>query len=99
MFVLGNFLEGVATILGFSLDLYTWIIIIRAIISWVNPDPYNPIVQMLYRITEPVMAPLRRYLPVSGMGIDFSPLVALFAIYFLKIFLVGSLHDFAIRLR
>lgn len=99
MFVFGNFLEGVATILGFALDLYMWIIIIRAIISWVNPDPYNPIVQILYRITEPVMAPLRRYLPVSGMGIDFSPLVVIFAIYFLKSFLVRSLYDIASHLR
>lgn len=99
MFVLSNFLEGVAIVLDYALRLYIWIIIFRAIISWVNPDPYNPIVQFLYRITEPVMAPVRRYLPVSGMGIDFSPLVVIFAIFFLKQFLVDTLYDIALRLR
>lgn len=99
MFVIGNFLEGTSWVLGVVLNLYIWIIIIRALISWVSPDPYNPVVQILYRLTEPVLKPLRRHLPISGMGIDLSPLVVIFAIYFLKIFLVGSLHDLALRLQ
>jgi len=100
MFIIGRFLEAIASILGTALTIYMWIIIIRAIISWVNPDPYNAIVQFLYRTTEPVLEPIRRSLPVMfRLGIDFSPLIVIFAIYFLQIFLVGSLHDLAFRLR
>ena len=99
MFVIGNFLEGVSWVLGVVLNLYIWIIIIRALISWVSPDPYNPVVQILYRLTEPVLEPLRRHLPIAGMGVDLSPLIVIFSIYFLKIFLVGSLHDLALRLQ
>ncbi|HUH67132.1 MAG TPA: YggT family protein, partial [Syntrophales bacterium] len=64
MFVLGNFIIAVAKIIGIILDIYMWIIIARAIISWVNPDPYNKIVQFLYRATEPVLAPVRRLIPL-----------------------------------
>ena len=73
-------------------------IIIRAVISWVNPDPYNPIVQFLYRSTEPVLQPVRRAVPI-GWGIDFSPLVVILAIMFLDQFLVASLRELAWRLR
>ena len=62
------------------LDIYSWILIIRAILSWVNPNPYNPVVQILYRITEPVLAPVRRVVPPVG-GLDLSPLVVLVAIW------------------
>lgn len=99
MFVIGNFLEGVAWVLGIILNLYIWVVIIRALISWVSPDPYNPVVQILYRLTEPVLEPLRRHIPATGMGVDLSPLVAILAIYFLQYFLVGSLRDLAIRLQ
>ncbi|MBI2877044.1 MAG: YggT family protein [Candidatus Tectomicrobia bacterium] len=99
MFVLGHFLGAIAKVLEIVLDLYMWVIIFRSIISWVNPAPYNPIVQFLIRITEPVLARLRRLLPISGMGIDFSPMIAILAIYFLKYFLVVALYDFALRLR
>jgi YggT family protein len=100
MFIIGRFLEAIATILGMALSIYMWIIIIRAIISWVNPDPYNAIVQFLYRCTEPVLEPIRRSLPIIyRVGIDFSPIIVIFAIYFLQVFLVGSLHDLAYRLR
>jgi YggT family protein len=99
MFVLGNFFSAVALVLHYALWLYMWIIIARAVISWVSPDPYNPIVQFLYRATEPVLEPIRRKLPGGGFGIDFSPLIVILAIYFLDHFLVGSLQGIAYRLR
>jgi YggT family protein len=98
MFLFANLLSALAQLLGIALHIYMWIIIIRAVISWVNPDPYNPIVQFLYRCTEPVLRPVRRYLPMAW-GIDFSPLVVIFAIIFLDQFLVGSLRELAWRLR
>jgi YggT family protein len=99
MFVLGNFIVAVAKIIDLALSIYMWIIIARAIISWVNPDPYNQIVQFLYRVTEPVMAPVRRWLPMRGMGIDLSPLVILLIIFFLQSFLVKSMIELAAYLR
>lgn len=98
MFVFANLLGALAQLLGIALNIYMWIIIIRAIISWVNPDPYNPIVQFLYRATEPVLQPVRRLLPVTW-GIDFSPLVVILAIIFLDQFLVASLRELAWRFR
>ncbi|MGE3153935.1 MAG: YggT family protein [Nitrospiraceae bacterium] len=98
MFVLGNVLQGLATILSWVLTMYQWIIIARALISWVNPDPWNPIVQFLERATEPVLAPIRSLLGWR-MGIDISPLVAIFAIIFLQYALVATLQDVAVRLR
>jgi YggT family protein len=99
MFVLGNFFGAIALVLHYALWLYMWIIIARAVISWVSPDPYNAIVQFLYRATEPVLEPIRRRLPSGGFNIDFSPLIAILAIYFLDHFLVGSLQGIASRLR
>jgi len=78
-----------------GLTLYMWIIIFRAVISWVNPDPYNPIVMFLHRITEPVMAPVRRWLPLRNIGIDLSPIIVILAIVFLQNFLIRSLVQFA----
>jgi len=91
MFVLGNFIAAAAHIIDIALTLYMWIIIIRAVLSWLNPDPYNPIVRLLYQVTEPVMALVRRWIPLRGMGIDFSPMIILLAIVFLQSFLVKSL--------
>ena len=99
MFLIGNLLGAVATLLYYMLWLYMWVIIARAVVSWVSPDPYNPIVQFLYRITEPVLEPIRRRLPTGGYGIDFSPLIVIFAIYFVQMFIVQSLRDIAFRLR
>jgi len=93
MFVFGNLLIALAQVLNIALTLYLWIVIISALISWVSPDPYNPIVQFLYRATEPVLRPVRRALPPMG-GIDFSPLVVIFIIYFLQFFLVNTLIQF-----
>ena len=98
MFILANFLKATAFVLDSVLMIYMWIIIIRALASWLNPDPYNPIVQFLYSITEPVMYRVRQVLPMSGMGIDFSPLIIILAIMFLRMFLVQSLDMVALRL-
>ena len=97
MFVVGNTLLGFATVLDYALTLYTWIVIARALISWVNPDPWNPIVQFLTRATEPILAPIRRRLG-WGMGVDLSPLVVIVAIWFLQIAVVQSIKDFAVRM-
>ena len=99
MFVLGNFLEALASLINLVLQLYLWIIIARAVLSWVNPDPYNPIVQFLHRVTDPVLYWVRRRLPLHGGGIDFSPIVVIFVIYFLQIFLVQTLINFAHQLK
>jgi YggT family protein len=98
MFILGNLLSAFATILDIALTIYMWIIIIRALLSWVNPDPYNPIVQFLHSITDPVMFRVRQLMPMSGMGIDFSPIIVILAIIFLQEFLVKSLAMFAQQL-
>jgi YggT family protein len=99
MFVLGNLFDALAFILHYVLWLYILIVTARAVISWVSPDPYNPIVQFLYRATEPVLEPIRRKLPGGGFGLDFSPLIVILALYFLDMFLVTSLQGIAFRLR
>ena len=98
MFVAGNVLEGIATILDTVLWLYMWVIIIRALVSWVNPDPWNPIVQFLQRATDPVLYQIRKRLGMGSMGFDFSPIIAILLIMFLQIAVVGSLKDLAIRM-
>jgi len=98
MFVLSNFLVAVAKILDIGLSLYMWIIIGRAVISWVNPDPYNPIVRFLNSVTEPVLYPIRRRLPLHFGGIDFSPIIVILAIIFAQSFLVQTLYQFAARM-
>ncbi len=98
MFLLGNFLMAISQILNIVLNIFMWIIIIRALISWVNPDPYNPIVQFLFKVTEPVLFPIRRALPISGIGIDFSPIIVFLIIIFLQNFLVKTLMEFSTRL-
>ena len=95
MFVLGNFIIALARIIEIVLTLYMWIIIFRAVISWVNPDPYNKIVILLYRATEPVLRPVRRILPLRSVGIDISPLIVILVIVFLQYFLVESLISLA----
>ncbi len=99
MFILGNLLEAFAKILYMGLTLYMWVIIIRAVISWVNPDPYNPIIRFLYQATEPVLSPIRRWIPLRGIGIDISPIIVIMVIYFLSTFLVQSILDIAAYLK
>jgi YggT family protein len=95
MFVLGNFIIGLAKVIDIALTLYMWIIIFRALISWVNPDPYNQIVIFLYRVTEPVLGPIRRRLPMRNIGIDISPIIVILVIIFLQYFLVETMIQMA----
>ena len=96
MFVLGNFIAALALIIDIVLKVMKILILIRALVSWVNPDPFNPIVQFLVRTTEPILEPIRRLLP--PLAIDISPLIAFLAIYFMQSFLVQTLSDLALRL-
>lgn len=98
MFIVGHFLHAVATVIDYALLFYMWIIIARAVLSWVSPDPYNPIVRFISNVTEPVLYPVRRRLPFGFSGIDFSPLLVLLAIIFLRLFLVNTLSELARRL-
>ena len=99
MFVLSNLLSALASILDVALTIMYWLILIRALVSWVNPDPYNPIVLFLYKTTEPILYPIRKLLPLDfRFGIDISPIIAFLAILFLKSFLVRTLIDLSSRL-
>jgi len=99
MSILGNFLTATAQIVKIVLELYMWIMIIRALLSWVNPDPYNPIVQFRNSITEPVLYRVRQLILMSGVGIDFSPMIVILIIIFLQSFLVNSIGMLAMRLQ
>ncbi len=98
MFIFGNLFHAVAYILDTVLTIYMWIIIISALISWVNPDPYNPIVRFLYSVTEPVLRPIRQRLGLS-MGLDISPMIVILAIMFVKYFIIASIFDMALRMK
>lgn len=95
MFVANNFIMAMAQLIDFVLTAYMWIIIGRAVVSWVNADPYNPIVRVLYEATEPLLGRIRRVLPMSMGGIDFSPMVLIVIIMFLQSFLVPTLKQIA----
>ncbi len=95
MFVANNFILAVAQLIDFLLTAYMWIIIGRAVVSWVSADPYNPVVRFLYEATEPVLSRIRRLLPISVGGIDFSPVIVIMAIMFLQSFLVPTLRHLA----
>ncbi|MBF0479522.1 MAG: YggT family protein [Candidatus Omnitrophica bacterium] len=97
MFILGNFVMALARVTDVLLTIAYWLILIRALISWVSPDPFNPIVQFFYQSTEPILAPLRKILP--PMGIDLSPIIAFVIIIFTKEFLVQTLIEFGLRLK
>ena len=99
MFVLSNFILAITTILDYILVIANWLIIIRALLSWVSPDPYNPVVRFLYAATEPILAPFRRLVPIYNIGIDLSPILALLLIWFLRLFLIKTLVGFAIGIR
>jgi len=99
MFVLGNFILSVAGILDMLLSLYKWVIIIAALISWVNPDPYNPIVRFLYSVTEPALRPIRRMIGYRLGPIDISPIIVILVIIFIQKFLIGSLSEFGYKLK
>lgn len=99
MIIFANVLAGIATVLDMLLSMVIFIVIARAIISWVNPDPYNPIVRFLNSATEPMLKPIRKFIPLIGGAIDITPIVLLLALYFLKAALVNTLVDYAIYLK
>ena len=99
MFILANLIEAVARILDIALTIYMWIVIISALISWVNPDPYNPIVRFFNSATEPVYRFIRRYIPTHFGMIDIAPLIVILIIAFLQYFLVPTLHEIAYKIR
>ena len=97
MFIFGNLFLAMAKIVDVLLTMAYWLILIRALISWVNPDPFNPIVQFLHRATDPLLNPIRRFLPT--MPIDISPIIVFLIIVFIKEFLVNTLVEFGMRMR
>jgi len=98
MFMFGNFILAIAKLINFALSAYIWIVIGRAVISWVNADPYNPIVRFLVQVTDPILLRIRRYIPSMG-GIDLSPMILILAIVFLQSFLVPTLTQIGISLQ
>jgi len=98
MFIIANFLNAVAYVLGYALNIYMWIVVAGAVLSWVSPDPYNPIVRFINRATEPVFYQIRKRLPVSFGGLDISPIIVILSIFFLQSFVVQSLHGIAQRM-
>ncbi len=100
MFILANLLTALAHILDILCTIVYWLVLIRALISWVNPDPDNAVVQFLYKTTEPILEPIRRRLPLQfRFGLDISPVIVILVLIFLQSFLIKSLFDFSARLR
>ncbi len=91
MYFFGYLLMAVANIINIILLLFMWIIIARAILSWVSPDPFNPIVRFIHNVTEPVLSPIRAKFPLGLGGIDLSPILVILAVIFVRTFLVKSL--------
>ncbi len=98
MFVIGNLLAAVAWLLDKIIFLYTIVILIHALLSWVRPDPFNPIVRALALVSDFILDPIRRIVPMHTLGIDLSPLLAILLLQFANIFLVRSLYELATRL-
>ena len=100
MFVMGNVVQAIATILDNVLRLYSLVLLVAVLLSWVNPDPFNPIVQFLRAVTEPLFGWIRKHLPFAMVGMfDLSPLIAFFLIQLLQLVVVRSLFEFGMRLR
>ncbi len=98
MSFLGDFILAIANVLDIVLDIYKWIVIIAALISWVNPDPYNPIVRFLHAVTEPVLRPVRRIIGYRLGPIDISPIIVILVIIFTQSFLIRSLIKLGYKL-
>src|SRR3989338_7406623 len=100
MFIFGNLIEAVAVILDRVLQVYNFVVLVAVLVSWVSPDPFNPIIKFLRSATEPVFEWVRRHLPFTVVGMmDLSPILVFFFIWFARMFLVNSLIDIAARLR
>ena len=95
MIILSNFLTAIAKVVDIVLSIFMWVVIARAVLSWVSPDPYNPIVRFIHKVTEPVLYQIRKRIPVNFGGIDFSPIIVFLAIIFLQRFAVQSLYELA----
>jgi YggT family protein len=92
MDIIGYFFIALARVLDIALSLYFWVIVISALMSWIRPDPYNPIVRFLRAVTDPVFIRVRRWFPFLTIGgFDLSPIVVLLAVQFLQWFLVPTL--------
>lgn len=99
MFVLSNAVSALAHVLDIVLNMLFWVLLIRALLSWVNPDPDNAIVRLINQVTEPILAPIRRILPFSlKMTLDISPIIAFLGIIFLRMFLVKTLIVWSLRM-
>ncbi|MFH1154099.1 MAG: YggT family protein [Pseudomonadota bacterium] len=98
MFIMGNFFNAIAVVLDYALSIFMWLIIARAVLSWVNPDPYNAIVRFITTATEPVLYQIRKRLPVNFGGLDISPVIVIMVVIFLQTFLVASLKRLAYSL-
>ena len=93
--IIATLLEAIAQILHMVITLYIWVVIISALITWVNPDPYNPIVQMLRRVTEPAYSLVKKYIPTVIGGIDLSPIIIILGLQFIDLFVVKILFNLA----
>ncbi|MDO9566429.1 MAG: YggT family protein [Candidatus Desulfaltia sp.] len=91
MYVVGYLLMAVAKVIDIALLCFMWIVVARAVLSWVNPDPYNPIVRFIHNTTEPVLYRVRQFIPFNFGGFDLSPIVVFLVIIFLRTFIVSSL--------
>ena len=95
MYIIGYFILAVAKVLDIVLIAYMWVVVARAVLSWVNPDPFNPIVRFIHNVTEPVLYQVRTRIPVNFGGMDLSPIVVFAVIIFLRTFVVNSLNQMA----
>ncbi|MDO9262389.1 MAG: YggT family protein [Desulfosalsimonadaceae bacterium] len=98
MFIIGNFIRALAEVINIGLTLFMWIVIAHAILSWVRPDPFNPIVRFINQVTEPLLYQIRSRIPSAFGGIDFAPVIVLLGVVFLRVFLVDSLMRLSMML-
>lgn len=98
MLVFANFIRAIAQVIDIGLTVFMWMVIARAILSWVSPDPYNPIVRFINQVTDPVLYQVRKRIPTVFGGIDVSPIIVLLGIVFLRIFIVESLVGLSMKL-
>src|SRR3989449_4572269 len=98
MFVVGNLLSAVASVLDFLVQAIILVVFVNALLSWVRPDPSNPIVMFLDRVSDLVCNPIRRLFPTAYSGIDFAPFIAMLALWLMQLFLVNTLRDVAVRM-
>lgn len=100
MILISNIITGFASLIGTLSSLYMWLFIINVIFSWIQPNPFNPIVSFIRAITEPVLFRIRKYLPFTfGMGIDFSPLVAILLLQLFNSIVIQTIYEYGLQLK